>query len=416
MAAQTIAQNSRERALLWNWQRATGAIHRTFSLDYQGCECYRVESDRGIWHLQRHPNGTTEDELQSLNALFLLLEEGEYHVSSRYARNDRGDLGSGMLDECWTLSSIASQAQFNTPWVGSSLTSNMLDSAAEVLANIHAYGLVYLHRTNRAISVSPTTPALLTRFSRMFPKIYGSEGQPTGLESCRVHPLMLFRSLVPTDRTQTAGADVIDNTDRSASDPDYVMAKLMDADLSWQPGPSQTSLRYAVLTGRVRHVLEELRREELALGSPETIVHGKFGCESLLFDHSRITKIIGWQGLRLGSPMADLAYAAVMLMTDWTKKCRPHDCMSTADFNRTAFERFYQHYQSTIERLCGEVGMSSSFGRAIQSVTLLTNYMRLACYRILLDQLENDAIENHVTDLRCRMISQVLHIERLLWQ
>jgi len=291
----------------------------------------------------------------------------------------------------------------------------MLDSAAEVLANIHAYGSVYIQRGNRILSVSPAPPALLTRFARLSPKIYGSEGQATGLEKRRRHPLMLFRSLVPADRTQTTCVTVVNNTGKPEPDIAYHEQKLMDADLAWQPEASHTPLRYAVLMARVRHVLEEIHREETALGKPETIVHGNYGCENLVYDRSRIVRVIGWQGLRLGSPLADLGQAFVMLMTDWSKPSRPHDCNTMADFNKAEAQRFYEHYATVMTRLCGGVMMPLNFPQVLQSGSLIKNYMRLACYRILVEQLESQGMSDYHLNIRCRVITQVLHVERLLW-
>jgi hypothetical protein len=419
MTARTVTQPSKAGALLWNWYGTTGRILNSFSIDYQSCESYRVESERGFWHLQRHPDGTTEDELRHLNTFFVVMEEGEYHVSSRYMRNDRGNLGSGLLDECWTLSHVSSQAEFKTPLDGPTLTSNMLDSAAEVLANIHAYGLLYLQRANHRLPVSPGKDALLTRFARISPKIYGSEGRPTGLERSRKHPLMLFRSLVPADRTQTTCVTVINNTD--TPEPDSAFHRLLDADLNWQPEVSYTPLCYPVLMARVRRVLEELRSEELALGKPETIVHGNYGCENLVYDKSRIVRIIGWQGLRLGSPLLDLAHAWVILMTDWSKRSRPYDCYVPPEaetigaFNRKGAQDFYTRYLAVMKRIGGTTLMSSNLGQAIQSQSLVKNYMRLACYGILIDQLESEGVTHKDIDDRIRVITQVLQVERMLW-
>jgi hypothetical protein len=421
MTARTVTQPSKAGALLWNWYGTTGRILHSFSIDYQSCESYRVESERGFWHLQRHPDGITEDELRHLNAFFVVMEEGEYHVSSRYIRNDRGNLGSGHLDERWTLSHVSSQAEFKGPLDGPTLTSNMLDSAAEVLANIHAYGLLYLERANHLLPVSPGKGALLTRFARISPKIYGSEGRPTGLERNNKHPLMLFRSLVPADRTQTTCVTVINNTDTQDPDSAFRQNRLLDADLNWQPEVSYTPLCYPVLMARVRRVLEELRSEELALGKPETIVHGNYGCENLVYDKSRIVRVIGWQGLRIGSPLLDLAHAWVILMIDWSKRSEPHDCDIPPDattigpFNRKGAQDFYERYLAVMKQLGGNALMSSKLGRAVQSQSLAKNYTRLACYGILIDQLESEAVSPKAVEDRIRAITQVLHVERSLW-
>jgi hypothetical protein len=418
MSSFSVARTNGLETVLDHWRKVTGTVYESYLIARDGNPTYRVKSARGLWYLQLQPRDTSEDELAQANAFFQELRKSPCPVLPGFLLNDRDCLGTRMNGECWTLSALSPKAVFNTPWLCEEQNTKMADGAAEALAYVHAYGLLHIRRAGLPQSSEielATLVSQLDRFNKFSRAIYSHK--PAAWPASGKHPITLFQTLVPEYPLEAADQRVlvIDNSGEPESFSEYQEEKIADAELVWMRSGLRGPMCWHSLYHRFYQTVSALRQEERALGYPRTIVHGNYAMNNLQYDDDKLERITGWQGFQALSPLYDLAYAGVMLSVKWSHPSRPHDVVSAGDFDEEKFGRFVGYYHDCMLKLCGKAVMSSDFGSAIESTTLLQNYMRVACYRILLEQLENDSAGNPGFDIRCRVITQILHVERMLW-
>jgi hypothetical protein len=397
--------------ILLQWHETIGLLRGVYQLTNSPLS-YRVLGERGVFYLVQHPAGTSEQDLERSDHFFQMMAASNHPVTSRYLFNHSNKIGAKWFDQIWTLCELPSRAEVNSAWQSESLSQTMIDFAAEALAQIHAHGLVCLREDQLdGMPFSPNPEIhLIERLVQVGRRIYNSN-IPLAQLFCTLVPLY------PADTTEQY-VHLIDNTNQ----PDNMVKRdvephLSRADVRWMQGAWRGPACWSDLIERARETLHDLRTAEQTLGFPTTVLHGNYSFQNLVFDGPRLAQVLGWQSYRLGSPLQDLGHAAVMLCTRWGRQSRPYLIDTPADFDKYRFDRLRSRYLSALHELCGSVTMDSSFGRATKSMKLLIGYMRLACYCILVEELERifTAVNDPRAKERIYLIPQVMHVERLSW-
>jgi len=370
-------------------------------------ESFIVYAQSGTWVLERHPSQALEADLIRLNRLFETIEMRRGSKVPLYVENDRHRLLTDCEGEKWSLRPLV----ISRHQPESEVTESMVRMAAVSLADIHVHGIqeAGLVQPQPYNSLTVVT-SVLQRFDELALTIYTD--QP------KWGPVALFHSLVHVEDDETDPEDlatVISKLPDSNFLKRFRQRKTKDARIRWSSPAHRPQLRWIDLRNRLAATIEAIELEEKALGYPRTLVHGDYGPATIMFDRERISEIVGWRSLSGACPIYDLGYAALMFSAPWKAPYRPASLGVIPHFDSQKLDLLVTIYRSMVLNLLSIEGKNTGFGRAVKSRTLLTNYMRLACYRLLNAMLDDERAMPLGAQNRCRGVLHALHVERLLW-
>jgi len=255
-----------------------------------------------------------------------------------------------------------------TPWANKLLDVQLLQ-AAEALADAHMAG-DEVARTDEFENFPSIPPAVsdLPRYFGMFLKSAVScppyqFGQPALL---LIYDM--FSHLIGSETTPKLFKP------RLVRVPRYIDEELKLAGQLWGGVPHKPVTPHE-LEQLLLQAVESIAVEERKLNLPLMVVHGDVNRSSFLYDHysgNNLGAIGGWSECHSGLPIFDLARAAVMLCVDW------EDINGQNTFHAERFESFFGAYKTRLSQ-----GFLDVYGDAVNSESLLYNYMVLVCFRLI---------------------------------
>jgi hypothetical protein len=379
-------------------------------------ESFIIYAASGTWLLERHPSDALEADFIRLNRVFERISAYRRRDVPTYIENDQSRLLTISNGEKWSLRPLVISAHQPE----SEANINMVRMAAVSLADIH------VHSVQEASFIKPQPytsfhliDSVLQRFDELALTIYADGPRWSRIaESDKPNPLALFRSLVHAEEEEIELerlATVVTKLPDSGFLKRFRMRKAKDARERWSKEvPPQ--LRWIQLRNRLARTIEAIEEEEKRLGYPRTLLHGDYCLSNVLFDRDRITEIVGWRSLNGGCPIYDLGYAALMFSANCKGSCRPALHGVAPGFDRDKLDQFVMTYRSAVLPMLTAEGRNSGFAKAVKSPTLLLNYMRLACYRVLTVMLDEERAMVLDPKVRCHGVLHALQVERQLWQ
>jgi hypothetical protein len=365
----------------------------------------------GQFRLQAHPDDVAEGTILDSARFAAVLPSG---LAPKFLPTDDGNLATFDVATWWTLS--PHPAPFSTTAAGVldwNPTLERIRSAARALAEIHASGFAYL--SGRSPQDLPKAleraGRLEERFAKLSWRVHGSAEKAKA--ALRPDPLGLLRALVPREGWVEAPKLLRFDRERQAK----VAKILLNAQQRWRqdgskPRPGLST--WAGLGGKLFISINTLRGLEDKYGAPRTVTHENFGPWSLVFEGENVRDLDCWaEGIHIGSPVEDAAYAAVALCARWSKSFVPHMFDKPVAFDDDGAAEFCRVYISSMTELCDARTMSTPLRQALHDVEYWRHYMNVACYAMLLRQVEQLLRDTGDEEQSFQVILMVLHISSL---
>ncbi len=368
--ATTQAQLSEDTlgVFLFGYTDVLGDIAGIHSREQQGGFVI-VTKSRKMWYARQFC-GRARDEILLSNLIPSTME----NLGSPYGRpllpNDKGEKLSYLDGVFWGIMPFV-QLGLNvpTPWANQ-LSDVQLNQAAEALADGHMAGLE-IARTDQFERFLPIPPVVSN-----LPEYFGKFLRSLAIYAPRPFGDQPALQLVHDMFAHWNGDDVKPTPFKPCLvvKPRYIDDELKLAGMLWGRHP-QNPVTPQELDKLLKRAVASITQEERRLDLPLMVVHGDVNRSSFLYDYysgSNLGAIGGWSECHSGLPIYDLARAAVMLCVDW------EDIKGECPFKAEQFELFFCAYKKRLSQ-----GFLDVYGEAINSESLLYNYMLLVCYRLI---------------------------------
>lgn len=288
-------------------------------------QIYKIETEKGTWILKEHSTGTASSQITAEQNIIMSLSHNGFTLGVPYIVTDSGEPFVHYGKNCWTVTRFIQDAH-RFDWTNPSWSTETCVSAAEGLAQFHLAGYRMLKRsTNMRSEFSPTE---LNTFTSKFDEAVNQLETSSGLAAAGL--------------------------------------KAFTESTDW-------------LREEVASTIKQLNDPTLGTRFLPTVVHGDLHAGNTLFQRDRLVAIIDLHYVHLGSPLYDLAYAAIMFGTNWSR----NESLQEAQDVSPAISEFQAAFVMSYRKAVRQINEEPSWSAALQDSDLLHQYMKLACFLIM---------------------------------